>query len=328
MYALARSLLRIGIAAFAGGSILFVGLAVVLRQPVLTALPPERGPQADARRLERDVRFLTTTALPRSAANPESLRRTVAWIGQSFRESGARVTMQQFRARGEVWQNVVAEFGPDDRTQPVLVVGAHYDAFGERRSLPGADDNASGTAALLELARLLGQRHPKTPLILVAYTNEEPPFFGSDEMGSAIHAASLAREHRRVKGMICLEMIGYYSGRQIWPTPLFSLLYPSRGDFIAVAGGLNDRALTRLVKRGILGAGRIRVVSFTGPHETSDASDQRNYWAHGWPAVMVTDTAFLRNPNYHTIRDDAETLDYSRMAFVVDGVLNAIDVKE
>jgi len=325
MHALARSLFRIGIAAFAGVCILFVISAAVLRQPVLTGLPPKIRPHADARRLERDVRFLTTTALPRSAANPESLRRTSLWIAQSFRDSGARVTMQPFQARGKVWQNVVAEFGPEDRTQPLLVVGAHFDAFGEARPLPGADDNASGTAALLELARLLGRIHPKTPLMLVAYSNEEPPFFGSEEMGSAIHAASLAREQRRVKGMICLEMIGYYSGRQMWPTPLFSLLYPSRGDFVAVAGGWNDRALTRLVKRGILGIGRIRVVSFTGPHETSDASDQRNYWSHGWPAVMVTDTAFLRNPNYHTIRDGAETLDYSRMASVVDGVLNAID---
>ncbi|HEX3576915.1 MAG TPA: M28 family peptidase [Thermoanaerobaculia bacterium] len=326
MHAFARSLLRICIAAFAGACILFVISAAVLRQPVLTGLPPTRRPHADARKLERDVRFLSTTALPRSAASPESLRRTAAWIAQSFRESGARVTMQPFGARGKMWQNVVAEFGPEDRTQPLLVVGAHFDAFGEARPFPGADDNASGTAALLELARLLGQIHPKAPLMLVAYSNEEPPFFGSEEMGSAIHAAALAREQRRVKGMICLEMIGYYSGPQMWPTPLFSLLYPSRGDFIAVVGGWHDRALTRLVKRGILGVGGIRVVSFTGPHETSDASDQRNYWAHGWPSVMVTDTAFLRNPNYHTIRDCAETLDYVRMAAVVDGVLNAIDV--
>ena len=128
----------------------------------------------------------------------------------------------------------------------------------------------------------------------------------------------------KLRAMICLEMIGYYARGQSWPTPLCSLLYPSQGDFIAVAGGWNDRKLARRVKRGIIGAGGIPVVSFTGPRETSDASDQRNYWSHGWPAVIVTDTAFLRNPNYHTIRDTATTLDYVRMASVVDGVLNAI----
>jgi hypothetical protein len=119
-------------------------------------------------------------------------------------------------------------------------------------------------------------------------------------------------------------MIGYYSPQQTWPSPLFSLLYPKQGDFIAVAGGWRDRKLARWLKRGILGAGGIPVVSFTGPRETSDASDQRNYWSHGWPAVMLTDTAFLRNPNYHTTRDTAATLDYRRMAAVVDGVFNAV----
>jgi hypothetical protein len=101
-------------------------------------------------------------------------------------------------------------------------------------------------------------------------------------------------------------------------------VYPSRGDFIAVAGGWPDRNLARWLKRGIAGAGGVPVVSFTGPRETSDASDQRNYWSRGWPAVMVTDTAFLRNPNYHTLGDTAATLDYRRMAAVVDGVFNAL----
>jgi Zn-dependent M28 family amino/carboxypeptidase len=223
-----------------------------------------------------------------------------------------------------MWENVVAEFAPNAPSQAVLIIGAHYDAFGEMGSRPGADDNASGTAGLLELARLFGAAPPSAPLMLVAYTNEEPPFFGSEEMGSAVHAASLARDRRAVKGMICLEMIGYYSPHQAWPSPVFSLFYPRRGDFIAVAGGWSDRKLARWLKRGIAGSGGIPVVSFTGPRETSDASDQRNYWSHGWPAVMVTDTAFLRNPNYHTVRDTADTLDYQRMASVIDGLFNAV----
>jgi hypothetical protein len=160
--------------------------------------------------------------------------------------------------------------------------------------------------------------------MLVAFANEEPPFFGSDEMGSAIHAARLAATHRPVQAMICLEMIGYFSPKQTWPNWLFALAYPRQGDFIGVTGGWTDRPLARQVKRAIAGAGGIPVVSFSGPREASDASDQRNYWHHGWTAVMITDTAFLRNPNYHTAGDTADTLDYKKMARVIDGVANAV----
>jgi ribosome modulation factor len=157
--------------------------------------------------------------------------------------------------------------------------------------------------------------------MLVAYANEEPPFFGSDEMGSAVHAASLAASGRPVAGMICLEMIGYFTPRQRWDSWVLSALYPSTGDFIAVAGGWGDRALTRSVKAAIAGGG-MKAVSMTAPHSWLDASDPRSYWAHGWRAVMITDTAYERNPNYHTARDTAHTLDYTRMGRVVDGILN------
>lgn len=314
------SLLRIAIAVVVLSGIGLAALAVVLRQPVLTKIPLTNGARADARRLESHVRYLTTDARPRSAAN---LARTAQYIAAQFRASGARTSMQTFEARGRQYSNVIAEFGPADSGDGVLVAGAHYDAFTETGPLPGADDNASGTAGLLELARLLGTRRVARPVVLVAFANEEPPFFGSDQMGSAIHAGRLAESGARVRGMICLEMIGYFSPRQTWPNRLFAWIYPSHGNFIGIAGGWPDRHLAKDVKRAMLGA-NIEAVSFTGPRATSDASDHRNYWAYGWPAVMVTDTAFLRNPNYHTLRDTAETLDYRKMAAVVDGVLNAV----
>src|SRR4051812_26787355 len=133
---LLRSLLRILIATSASAVVLFVVFAIVIRQPVMTATLRNGGPYADARRLARDVTYLSTTALPRDAAHPESLHRTAAWIAQSFRASGARVSVQTFQARGMTWENVVAEFGPDDASQPVLVIGAHYDAFGEVGARP------------------------------------------------------------------------------------------------------------------------------------------------------------------------------------------------
>ncbi|HVE72732.1 MAG TPA: M28 family peptidase [Thermoanaerobaculia bacterium] len=317
---LVRSLLRIVTAAVVLGAMGFLALAVALRQPVVTATAWRGGARADARTLEAHVRFLTNDVRPRGAAYPENLDRAARYIAGHFRAAGGRTSLQTFDARGRRYSNVVAEFGPASSGDAVLVIGAHYDAFTETGPLPGADDNASGTAGLIELARLLGRSDVRRPVVLVAYTTEEPPFFGSEQMGSAVHAASLASP---VRGMICLEMIGYFAETQSWPNALFRWIYPTRGDFIGVAGGWNDRHLAREVKRAIAGAGGIRVVSFSGPRETSDASDHRNYWARGWPAVMVTDTAFLRNPHYHTAHDTAETLDYARMARVVDGVLNA-----
>jgi hypothetical protein len=297
---------------------------VVLRQPTIADLPFQGSHRADPARLESHVRFLTTAVAPRGASHPENLDRAAAYIAAQFRAANARTHLQVFEARGRRYANVVAEFGPAPGSTPAIVIGAHYDAFTDTGALPGADDNASGTAGLLELARLLAVQELRRPVYLVAYPNEEPPFFGSDLMGSAVHADSVASAGRSVSGMICLEMIGYFSHEQSWPNALFRLIYPSTGDFIAVTGGWRDRHLAKVVKRGIAGAGGIRVVSFTGPRETSDASDHRNYWHHGWPAVMVTDTAFLRNPNYHTRTDTADTLDYRKMSRVVDGVLTAL----
>ena len=318
-----RSVARISIAVTVVAGLAFGGLAIAVRQPAVTTLPFVGTQRADPRVLRSHVEFLTTDVTPRSVSHPENLERVASYIEERFRAAGGHTFLQRFEARGHTFANVVARFGPDDPALPLLVVGAHYDAFSDTRPLPGADDNASGTAGLLELARLLGSHTLQAPVMLVAFTTEEPPFFGSQQMGSAVHANSLRAGGRSVRGMICLEMIGYFAGEQTWPNALFALLYPDRSDFIAVGGGWLDRELTRHVKRAIRGAGGVRVVSFTGSRETSDASDQRNYWSHGWPAVIVTDTAFLRNPNYHTIRDTAATLDYDRMARVVDGVFSA-----
>lgn len=283
---------------------LFAAATMAIRQPALSRASYLAHGRADASRLRRDVVTLTA-------------HRDPDWIASELRKTSAVVTEQVFHARGATYRNIVASFGPE--TAEVLVVGAHYDAFG---GLPGADDNASGTAGLLELARLLGKETLTSSVVLVAYANEEPPFFGSEQMGSAIHAASI--EQRRVTGMICLEMIGYFHGKQRWDSWVLGLMYPNRADFIGVTGGWADRKLARRVKRAMQAAGGVDVLSFSGPREILDASDHRNYWSRGWTAVMITDTAYLRNPNYHTRRDTAETLDYATMAKVVDGVLNAV----
>jgi len=323
MKRLFRSLARIVLGVSAVSAALWIAAAVVMRQPVFGDTPFQGRLRSDPRALRRHVETLTTTMHPRDARHPENLDRAAEYIERSFAGAGASVTVQPFVVNGSTYRNVVANFGPAAIDLPLLIVGAHYDAFGGRTGLPGADDNASGTAGLLELARLLGASPPRTPVALVAYPNEEPPYFGSERMGSFVHAEELRTSGRAVSGMICLEMIGYFGAEQRYDSWVIDALYPRSGDFIAVAGGWDDRALLRGVKKAMRGAGGVRVLSLTGPREMLDASDQRNYWMRGWPAVMITDTAYLRNPNYHAATDVAGTLDYVRMARVVDGIYNA-----
>jgi Zn-dependent M28 family amino/carboxypeptidase len=234
--------------------------------------------------------------------------------------AAGRVEQQRYRVGRSYYTNVVATFGPMDG--PTFVVGAHYDVFGEH---PGADDNASGVAGLIELGRLLGERAPLVRVDLVAFSLEEPPFFGSEDMGSAHHARAVRESGREVVGMISLEMIGYYCDRQRWGSWVLELLYPSRGDFVMVVGRWQDRKLARYVKKAMRGASTIRVRSSSTPRLAGvDASDHRNYWDNGFNAVMLTDTAYLRNPHYHTDDDAPSILDYESLALVVEGVLGVI----
>ena len=209
-------------------------------------------------------------------------------------------------------------FGPEDA--PHCVIGAHYDVCGIQ---PGADDNASGVAGLLELAVLLG-RDPSLPahFELVAYNLEEPPFFAGPQMGSAVHADALHKRGATLALMLSLEMIGYFRderGSQSYPAPLLNLLYPSQANFIALVGRWDQRTVVKAFKASCVGTADIPVVSIAAPAALPaiDFSDHRNYWAHGYPALMVTDTSFLRNPNYHKATDSWDTLDYGRMAEVV-----------
>jgi Zn-dependent M28 family amino/carboxypeptidase len=278
----------------------------------------------DPARLEAHVRALAGFA-PRDEGHPENLDRAAAYVRQELQRAGGRVEDQTFEVSGETYRNVIARFGPESRER--IVVGAHYDAAGP---YPGADDNASGVAGLIELAHLLGKDPPPLRVELVAYTLEEPPHFAGLTMGSAIHAASLKKQGVRLRAMIGLEMIGYFTdepGSQQFPAPGLSLLYPSRGNFITVVGKLGQGPLVRRIKKTMArGAAPLPVESITAPTSLPgvDLSDHRNYWAAGYQAVMITDTAFLRNPHYHRDSDRPETLDYRRMARVVAGVYAAV----
>lgn len=285
---------------------------------------PRPQPTVDPARLEAHVRVLAEDFVPRDENHPENLDRAAAYIGREFEKAGGAVEEQVFEIRGIPYRNVIARFGPD--TKERIVVGAHYDAAGP---YPGADDNASGVAGLIELAFLLGKDPLPLQAELVAYTLEEPPYFASPAMGSAIHAASLKSQGVKVRAMIGLEMIGYFTdepGSQELPVPFLKLFYPSTGNFIAVVGKLGQGSLVRRIKKAMKRAAPLPVESINAPTSLPgvDLSDHRNYWAAGYPAVMITDTAFFRNPNYHMPSDTPETLDYRRMAMVVEGVYGAV----
>jgi len=251
------------------------------------------------------------------------LAKAGAYIEGIFREAGGRPWKQTYAARGREFTNYGVTFGPEGGSR--LIIGAHYDACGE---LPAADDNASGVAGILELAQRLGSHPPGCRVDLVAYTLEEPPFFRTQDMGSARHAASLVAEKATVRAMISLEMIGRFEdapGTQHIPFPL-SLFYPDRGNFIAVVGRFSDLGLTRKVKTAMRAADPLPVHSLSGPRWIPgvDFSDHHPYWDRGFPAIMITDTAFNRNRDYHTEGDTPEKLDYRRMAQVVQGVEMAL----
>ena len=273
--------------------------------------------------LEAHVRTLVGFS-PRDETYPENLDRAAAWIRRELEDAGGRVEDQPFKTRGAIYRNAVAHFGPENRER--IVVGAHYDAAGP---YPGADDNASGVAGLLELARLLGETPPPGHVELVAFTLEEPPSFTTPAMGSATHAASLKERGVTLRAMIALEMIGYFTdapGSQSYPRSLLKLFYPTRGNFIGVVGKLGQGALVRRVRNAMRRASPLPVRSISAPVSLPgvDFSDHRSYWDAGYEAVMITDTAFYRNPNYHTEHDTPETLDYGRMAMVVEGIWAAV----
>ena len=306
----------------AGVTLLLAAAWICVTQPFLPAARRSPTPPGvEAAQLEAHVRMLSERFFLRNEAHPEILDRAAEYIGSEMQEATGKSPVEQtYQIHGETYRNVIVRLGPETREH--LVVGAHYDAW---EDLPAADDNASGVAGLIELGRLLGSVPLAMTVELVAYTLEEPPHFRTSNTGSAVHVRSLQERNVNVELMVSLEMIGFFSdveGSQHFPLSFLKLFYPSRGDFIAVVGKLGQGATVRRVKSAMRRASLLPVYSISAPPWVPgiDWSDHRYYWEAGYPAVMITDTAHYRNVNYHTTEDRPETLDYDRMAMVVQGV--------
>jgi hypothetical protein len=329
-----RRLLR-GLAFGVGGLVALVLIVIAASYPLMVAMPGrsyagELAPLENEGRqlaasLRKDVEALSTTLGKRSAETYSKLEAAAGIVEQRFRELGYTVSRQSFTVDGKLFHNIEVEIKGASKPEEIVVIGAHYDSEG---STPGANDNASGTAALLALAQKTARDKPERTLRFVAFSNEEPPYFQTDEMGSVVYAKRCRARRENIVAMVSLETMAYFSdeaGSQAYPPPL-NFFYPSKGDFIAFVGNVSSRWLVR------------RAVSTFRKHAQFPSegaalpgwlpgvgwSDHWAFWEEGYDGIMVTDTAPFRYPHYHTAEDTSDKLNFEKFARVVLGLLPVV----
>jgi hypothetical protein len=282
------------------------------------------------KQLRDHLTMLTKTIGERSVRRPDNLEKTAAYIQEQFEVFGLDVQPQPYDYNGMQVSNIVAVFQKSLNPATHYVLGAHYDSV---TGTVGADDNASAVAVLLETARNIQSddfgEGSDLKITLVAFALEEPPVYGTRYMGSRVYAAKAKKESISIDGMICLEMVGYTCsdpGCQRYPFPLQFLGYPKDGSFIGIVGNGRSSGFTRTLRNSFKNNPNLPVVSLTVPLNgwimpAVRLSDHASFWDKGFRAVMLTDTAFFRNPNYHLPSDTMQTLDFSYMAELVQSLV-------
>jgi len=279
----------------------------------------------EVRRLHEHVENLTVRIGSRSFYEHDKLNEAENYIRKVLEDTGCAYSLQSYEYKGKTFKNIIMAIPGQGHESGSVIIGAHYDTV---YGTPGADDNASAVAVLLELCRLLKDHRPLRSLRFVFFTLEEPPLFRSRHQGSYVYASHLKETKETVSAMLCLEMVGYYDskvGGQAFPVPGMSRLYSSTPDFISIVGNLQSRPLVESVRDSIKRGSTIPVEGIaTIPFVPGvDFSDHRSFWKMGFPAVMITDTAFYRNPNYHKETDTIDTLDFMKMASLLKGLVQA-----
>lgn len=273
--------------------------------------------------LYKHVEYLSVKIGERHLWKNGTLDQAADYIESAFTKYGYTPWRQTYSCYGKSVSNLIAE--KTGTAKEVVIIGAHYDTV---PGTPGADDNASGLAGLLELARLHQRSANKKTLIFAAFVNEEPPCFGSHHMGSMIYANHLKEQRVPVEVMISLEMIGYFTHEiiQKYPVPCMRFFYPRTADFIGVVGNFRSSKYVSFFKKGIRKHSSISSRSLTAPEFFGgiNLSDHYAFWHHGYRAIMITDTSFFRNTNYHLETDTIDTLNFEQMAEVVNGLYNAL----
>jgi Zn-dependent M28 family amino/carboxypeptidase len=286
------------------------------------ALSPEEA--ALREELRDDVQKLAGEIGERNMARYPQLNAAADFIEASFSRAGFRPRRDSYELHGRTCHNIEAEI--TGNSGQIVVAGAHYDSvFG----CPGANDNGSGVAALLALARRFVGKPNAATLRFVAFVNEEPPYFLSDQMGSFVYASRCKARGDRISAMISLETIGYYSDAphsQTYPAPGLGVFYPKTGNFIGFVANTQSRVLLRRTLSIFRAQKKIPSEGAALPAFIPGVSwsDQWSFWRHGYPALMITDTAPFRYPHYHLPTDTPDKLDYDRFALVVSGMEKVI----
>jgi len=306
----------------------------MVAQPTFTSQSTnDRIEYIKVKNLKKQVYTIVEKFDDRVYSNLEMLDTTATYIYDEFSKYSDDVNYQTFKLKEFVdneifeYKNVIANFkGTSKCSEGLTIVGAHYDTFGGHA---GANDNTSAVAGLIELARVLKNNPPQCDVQIVSYTLEEPPAFGTEKMGSFIHAKRLKEQNIKVKVAIVLDMIGFYSDEpnsQMYPVPLMDVYYPKKANFISVVSNFANILEVREAKNILKSTSNLPVYSINAPAMIAgiDFSDHRNYWKFGYPALMISDTAFYRSDNYHTPKDTPDTLDYEKMAKVMEGVFRMV----
>jgi hypothetical protein len=293
------------------------------RGPLPTLAEKEKKLAAD---LRVHVEKLSEEIGQRSLVTPDALEEAASYIESELFGMGYQPGAHEYSVYKHTVRNIEVEIKGGARPDEILIIGAHYDTV---PGTPGADDNASAVAGLLELARAFKGETPSVTIRFVFFVNEEPPFFKTGDMGSYRYAMRSKELGENIIGMLCLESIGYYSGEpesQQFPPPL-GFFYPHTGDFIGFVGNIKSRKFLYSAIKAFRETTRFpsEGLAVPLPITGTDWSDHWAFWEAGYPAVMVTDTALFRNPNYHGPGDTAEKLDYESMARVVGGVGRIIE---
>jgi Peptidase family M28 len=277
--------------------------------------------------LRRHVAALAGRIGERNVWRPEAMAAAAGYIRKTLEGAGYGVNVQAFPSRGTTVNNIEAVLPGHGAADEIIVVGAHHDTVA---GCPGANDNASGVATMLELARLLaGSMLPRT-VRFVAFANEEAPFFYGDEMGSNLYAARAQAQGERIEAMLSLETLGYYTDEpdtQKYPFP-FSWFYPDTGNFVGFVGNLSSRSLVRQAIGAFRASTAFPSEGVAAPSgiEGIHWSDHWSFWQAGYSAIMITDTAPFRYPHYHDATDIPQQLDYTGLARVTGGLAEVVGV--
>lgn len=276
-----------------------------------------------AERVKNHVYMLSQKIGNRNIFDYGNLEKTASYITAQFKDNGYDVQFQEYLLEKRKVKNIIATKRGAKMPGETIIIGAHYDSCFN----PGADDNASGVAGLLELARFISDKKVERTIKFIAFVNEEPPYFQTENMGSWVYAREAKIKKEAIKAVVILESIGYYTNKinsQRYPI-FIGIFYPNKGNFITIVGNLNSRHLVKKITASFKKYSKFPISSLAlGFVPGCDFSDHWSFWKEGFPAVMVTDTAFLRNFNYHKNSDTWEKLNYENIACIIEGFFSVI----